>query len=158
MSEGRKVLLIVVGVIGLFITPFKLYKMMVITGRIPGRQFVSAVVLRKQRNEGLRGPDSYSVTFEISGTSPEPIEKTDQLEYGDWSAITVGSQVQLIKAGGTYYHPNSVFVEPGNFAFDWFLLFAEIGCVVVAGIWLWRSAQPVSATMKNRAPPQRRRW
>jgi hypothetical protein len=157
MSEGRLVFLIIAGIIGLFITPGKLYHAMVATGRLPGRQLVPGVVLGKSQSAGSRGFTYYDLQYAVD-TPNGRVEKTDQLEYDAWVAASEGSTIQVIRAGGQYHHPGSVYISPGNFAFDWFLLFAEIGCVVIAGVWLWRSAQPVSASMKKGPPPQRRRW
>ena len=157
MSDAKKAVLIIMCFVGLFITPMKLRHMMVITGRLPGRTLVPAVVTRKWLSTGSHGFTDHDLQYAIDG-SDGPELRTDNLQPDAWAAAVEGSHIRVIRADGHYYHPGSVYIEPGSFAFDLFLLCAEIGGVIFVGVWLYRASRPLYPTTRRQLPPTYRRW
>ena len=104
----------------MFLTGSKLYKMAQIKGFVPGRKLVTQLVTGSGEQQGRR-----EMVYWISWGGADwrvPSNNRTNLPEEIWENHPVGSEIQLVQHGETFYHPNGIFVSPGNFVFDVFLM------------------------------------
>jgi hypothetical protein len=120
------VLVISVGLAAAVTVP-KLYKMAQINGWQPGATITARVITNKGVDEGRRGLKHYWVSWSKNGSSLNHADR-DYVSPEVWETIQEGDSVEVVRVPGDEagYLRNGVFVEPGNFVFDYFLLAAEI--------------------------------
>ena len=127
MSEAGKLGVALVCGLLMLVTVPKLREMWLITGKIPGRQILHATVVGKSHDVSVRGFDYWNLDWELPDPKTgERIKAQSQMELDDWNRLQIGSTVEIARVGNDLHCVNSVFVSPGNFVFDYVLLFGEI--------------------------------
>jgi hypothetical protein len=118
----------------------KLYKMAQIKGWQPGATVTTRVITDKGVDQGRRGLKHYWVSWANHGGALTRADR-DNVSPEDWQSMRVGDSVEVVRVPGddAAYLRNGVFVEPGNFVFDYVLLAAEIITALVMVILLFMS-------------------
>jgi hypothetical protein len=142
MAPERAILLLIPAVVGASVTIPKLKRMYVITGRIPGASVRQAVVVGK-RHEPARISEGRLATYSIDWVTAEPwaAEKgADQVEASEWRRLRVGTPIRVVQAPGErgWFYRHSIYVDAGNFAFDYALLAAEVAALLYSAWSIYR--------------------
>ena len=122
------------------VTVPKLYKMAQIKGWQPGATVTTRVITDKGWDQGRRGFKHYWVSWANHGGALTRADR-DNVSPEGWQRMRVGDSVEVVRVPGddAAYLRNGVFVEPGNFVFDYVLLAAELITALVMVILLFRS-------------------
>jgi hypothetical protein len=135
----RSILALVIALaLALGVTGPKLLKMARIKGWVPGAVSTRRVITQKGIDSATRvdGEDSYWVSW-VEGPPPGPGPDRLRVFPEVWESLEEGDAIELVFVPGDArpHLQNGIFVGWGNFAFDLFLLTAELG---VAGAMAWR--------------------
>jgi hypothetical protein len=122
------------------VTGPKLHKMAQINGWRPGATVTTRVITAKGVDQGRRGREHYWVSWATHGGALTRADR-DNVSPEVWGSMRVGDSVEIVRVPGddAAYLNNGVFVEPGNFVFDYVLLAAEIVTALVMVILLFKS-------------------
>jgi len=117
----------------------KLYKMAQIKGWQPGAIVATRFITQKGVNQDMRGREHYWVSWANHGGALTHADRAN-VSPEVWESLKVGDSIEVIRVPGddSAYLRNGVFVETGNFVFDFVLLGVTV-CVAVAsaGRLLW---------------------
>jgi hypothetical protein len=136
----RRVMALVISVgLAAGVTGPKLYKMAQIKGWQPGATVTTGVITDKGVNQGRYGFKHWVSWTNHGGALTR--DDRDNVNAEDWESMRVGDRVDVVRVPGDdgAYLRNGVFVETGNFVFDFVLLAAEIITALVMVILLFRS-------------------
>ncbi|OWK41854.1 hypothetical protein [Fimbriiglobus ruber] len=130
------------------VTVPKLYKMAQIVGWQPGAEVVTSSVTQKGVDEGMRGRRHYWVSWANNGGSPSRAYR-DNVSPEVWESMKMGDRVEVayVPCDDAAYLRNGVFVEPGNFVFDFVLLAVTLGVSVASAgrlLWWWFKGRKVA--------------
>jgi hypothetical protein len=129
------------------VTGPKLYKMAQIMGWQPGADVTTGFITEKGVNQDYRGREHYWVSWANHGGA---LTRADRANVSPevWESMKEGDSVEVVRVPGdeSAYLRNGVFVEPGNFVFDFVLLALAVG-VAVTSLgrllwWLFRGRKP----------------
>jgi hypothetical protein len=138
MYHWALALIVSIGLASLMTGP-KLYRMARIVGWQPGAEVATRWVAHKGVDNDMRGRKFHWVSWAIDGS---PTDR-DNVSPEVWESMKVGDAVEVVFVPGTNEKAHlrkGVFVEEGNFVFDFILLGVEI-LVAVASfgrlLWWW---------------------
>jgi hypothetical protein len=135
----RLALVLVIAIaLAIGVTVPKLYKMAQITGQTPGATVTTRSVTEKGMDHGRQGREHYWVSWGVAAGSRSRADR-DYVSPEIWTNVKVGDSIEVVHVPGddAGYLKNGVFVEPGNFVFDYVLLAAEIITALVMVILLF---------------------
>jgi hypothetical protein len=124
----------------------KLYKMAQIVGWLPGAEVTTGFITQKGVDEGMRGRQHYWVSWAIHGGAFSRADRGN-VSPEVWAKMRVGDSVEVARVPGddAGHLRNGVFVEPGNFVFDFVLLALTLGVAVASAgrllLWWYRGRQ-----------------
>lgn len=142
MPESGRLVLGIICALLLLITGPKIRKMAVIVGWLPGAHSYKAVVTDKWET-----PDRYTHYYNLSWKIDEAqgaakTEANDRANYEDWSQLRIGSPVTVVAVGSEFFYSKSIYVDAGNFAFDFVLFALEVTGIIYGFGWflkeLWQ--------------------
>jgi hypothetical protein len=146
-NGGGKLLVIFLGALALAfgVTIPKLHKMAQIKGWVPGAVIRQKIVTQKGADPPRRARDfekSYWVSW-IEGDVGDSWKHRVRVPEDVWQVIKLGDQIEVIEVPGEEnpHLRNDIFVEPGQFNFDYVLLAGELitaGAVFVLLILRYR--------------------
>jgi len=144
MKPERAVILLVLAVIGACVTVPKLNRMYVITGRLPGAQTCRATVAGKRYDPARpfeRRLEMYTIVWTAAMPGYRGTDRgEDQVIRDEWQRLQIGMPIEIVRVPGErrWFYRYSIYVTAGNFAFDYFLLAAEVLVAIHAAWSLYR--------------------
>jgi hypothetical protein len=137
MRNPTPLVILIVSLLLLMVTGPKLVKMARIKGWLPGGTVQTAVVMSKGSEPG-RYEMRYWADWCFGTVQPGHVTYSGEpnrtwVHKAEWDKIHEYSQIEVVafRGGREVYYRNSIFVDPGNFAFDFVLLTAEVIGILV---------------------------
>lgn len=111
--------LLVFALIGITITPYKLYISLQIHGYLPGAKIVVQTAQDKW-HESLPQNDIYWISFDKEKSIKSPGQHRTNLNKKTWNSIRIGDGIEMIAVHGSndLYAKNGIYASWGNFIID----------------------------------------